>query len=109
MEAVGRWRCGSCGAWNGEESETTKVLANIRRRSAERVPGSKTDEADNQSSGGDGTDDGVMVGEGEEESDTGAEVKPELETTNAPGSEEIDPEPSRRTTRSRSKASKSKG
>ncbi|RMJ29014.1 hypothetical protein PHISP_00094 [Aspergillus sp. HF37] len=111
LEAVGRWRCGSCGAWNGEESETTKVLANIRRRSAERVSGSKADEADNQqSSPGDGTDDGVIVAGGEEDGfDTDAEVKLEPETTNAPVLEETDPEPSSRTTRSRSKASKSKG
>lgn len=32
-EELGRWRCGSCGAWNGEESEASKVLANIRGQS----------------------------------------------------------------------------
>lgn len=32
-EELGRWRCFSCGAWNGEESEASKVLANIRSQS----------------------------------------------------------------------------
>lgn len=27
LEALGQWRCGSCGAWNGEESEAKSVLA----------------------------------------------------------------------------------
>ncbi|KAK2753319.1 hypothetical protein FQN55_003448 [Onygenales sp. PD_40] len=30
LEEVGRWRCGSCGAWNGQESETKRALAGIQ-------------------------------------------------------------------------------
>lgn len=30
-EELGRWRCGSCGAWNGVESETTKILSTLRQ------------------------------------------------------------------------------
>lgn len=30
-EELGRWRCGSCGAWNGEESETTQILSSLRQ------------------------------------------------------------------------------
>ncbi|KAA8650284.1 hypothetical protein EYZ11_001341 [Aspergillus tanneri] len=64
LEELGRWRCGSCGAWNGEESETKKVLAGIRstpRQSAEGwEPVSGTD-SENHSSADDVTDDGVMV------------------------------------------------
>ncbi|OJD13313.1 hypothetical protein AJ78_06217 [Emergomyces pasteurianus Ep9510] len=30
LEEIGRWRCGSCGALNGEESETRKALAGIQ-------------------------------------------------------------------------------
>ncbi|KAJ6111362.1 hypothetical protein N7523_007423 [Penicillium sp. IBT 18751x] len=29
-EELGRWRCGSCGNWNGVESETTKILSSLR-------------------------------------------------------------------------------
>jgi len=29
-EELGRWRCGSCGSWNGVESETTKMLSTLR-------------------------------------------------------------------------------
>lgn len=34
-EELGRWRCGSCGAWNGEESETTKILSSLRQNVVE--------------------------------------------------------------------------
>ncbi|KAJ6112399.1 hypothetical protein N7512_007723 [Penicillium capsulatum] len=34
-EELGRWRCGSCGAWNGEESETTKILSTLRQNTTE--------------------------------------------------------------------------
>lgn len=30
-EELGRWRCGSCGAWNGQESETTQILSSLRQ------------------------------------------------------------------------------
>lgn len=29
-EELGRWRCGSCGSWNGVESETNKILTTLR-------------------------------------------------------------------------------
>ncbi|EDN11046.1 DUF2296 and TFIIa superfamily domain-containing protein [Histoplasma capsulatum] len=34
LEEIGRWRCGSCGALNGEESETTKALTGIQEAAA---------------------------------------------------------------------------
>ncbi|KAL1965486.1 hypothetical protein VTN77DRAFT_5742 [Rasamsonia byssochlamydoides] len=83
LEELGRWRCGSCGAWNGVESEAKKVLADIKRQSQsadstwESV--SKKGEED-VSSNGEVTDDGVIVGsetkdsEGEEEA---SEPEPE--------------------------------
>lgn len=33
LEDLGRWRCGGCGAWNGEESEAKKVLDSIQQSS----------------------------------------------------------------------------
>ncbi|KAJ5281968.1 hypothetical protein N7478_007340 [Penicillium angulare] len=29
-EELGRWRCGSCGAWNGIENETTQIISSLR-------------------------------------------------------------------------------
>ncbi|KGO66815.1 protein of unknown function DUF2296 [Penicillium italicum] len=68
LEELGRWRCGSCGAWNGVESEATEILNNLRQDAvpAEGTwePVSKAD-ADTQSS--EGTEEGVMVTSSEEE------------------------------------------
>ncbi|KAJ9489408.1 hypothetical protein VN97_g3879 [Penicillium thymicola] len=67
-EELGRWRCGSCVAWNGVESETTKILNNLRQ---DAVPAEGTwepvskAEADTQSS--ESTEEGVMVASSEEE------------------------------------------
>ncbi|CAG7962391.1 unnamed protein product [Penicillium nalgiovense] len=67
-EELGRWRCGSCQAWNGVESETTKILSSLRQDAGppegtwEPVPKA---EADTQYSGG--MEEGVMVASGEEE------------------------------------------
>ncbi|KAJ5695223.1 hypothetical protein N7536_005635 [Penicillium majusculum] len=67
-EELGRWRCGSCGAWNGVESEATKMLNNLRQ---DAVPAEGTwepvskAEADTQSS--ESTEEGVMVTSSEEE------------------------------------------
>lgn len=53
-EELGRWRCGSCGGWNGVESETTQILTSLRQDTAptegswESV--SKADALDTQSS-----------------------------------------------------------
>ncbi|KAJ5691808.1 hypothetical protein N7462_001231 [Penicillium macrosclerotiorum] len=33
-EELGQWRCGSCGAWNGAESETAKILSSLRQATA---------------------------------------------------------------------------
>jgi hypothetical protein len=80
LEELGRWRCGSCGAWNGEESETTKILSTLRQNSgpAEGVSGpSLPIEADVQA--GDVSDEGVMVAaseedeQGDQDSDQGGE------------------------------------
>jgi hypothetical protein len=70
LEELGRWRCGSCGAWNGVESEAKKVLAGIRNEplSADAAwePVSKPD-AENQSLVSDSPDEGVMVATSEDD------------------------------------------
>ncbi|KAJ5979821.1 hypothetical protein N7481_007119 [Penicillium waksmanii] len=102
-EELGRWRCGSCGAWNGVESETTKMLSSLRQRapgqgswdagrvSNENIPG-QTEEED--------TD---IVQNSEEDADPAKEeseeddVKEEEEEEEA--EEKSEPEPVRRSKR----------
>ncbi|CAG8180292.1 unnamed protein product [Penicillium salamii] len=84
LDELGRWRCGSCGIWNGVESEATQILSSLRQ-DAVPVGGSsealsKAD-ADPQSS--EGSDEAVMVASSEEEQ-----------------SEDPKPEPVRRSKRS---------
>jgi hypothetical protein len=43
LEEIGRWRCGSCGAWNGEESEAKKMLADIKKSQTVRSESEKTE------------------------------------------------------------------
>ncbi|CAG8005450.1 unnamed protein product [Penicillium olsonii] len=59
LEELGRWRCGSCGTWNGVESETTQILSSLRQDAAPAGSSepSKVD-ADAQS---DGSDEAVLV------------------------------------------------
>ncbi|KAF7122362.1 hypothetical protein CNMCM5793_000387 [Aspergillus hiratsukae] len=69
LEELGRWRCGSCGAWNGEESEAKKVLAGIRSqaRSADGAWESVAKPDSDWHSAGDATDEAVMVAASEDE------------------------------------------
>jgi hypothetical protein len=69
LEELGRWRCGSCGAWNGEESEAKKMLAGIRNqaRSADGAWESVTKPDSDSHSAGDVTDEAVMVATSEDE------------------------------------------
>ncbi|KAF4760409.1 hypothetical protein N7455_001874 [Penicillium solitum] len=94
-EELGRWRCGSCGAWNGVESEATKMLNNLRQ---DAVPAEGTwepvskAEADTQSS--ESTEEGVMVtSSGEEQVNSiGSDAEDQTE-------EEPKPAPVRRSKR----------
>ncbi|PGH31897.1 hypothetical protein GX50_05332 [[Emmonsia] crescens] len=56
LEEIGRWRCGSCGALNGEESETNKALAGIQDAAA--AAAAATNRNSNPSRGGDGAGSG---------------------------------------------------
>ena len=111
LEELGRWRCGGCNAWNGEESETTKVLADIRGQSKSQSqsdstwePVSKTD-ADNHSSVGDATDEAVLVAASEDGS-SAAETPEEEEQVEE---KKPEPQPTRKSTRVRSRGGKNKG
>ena len=70
-EDVGKWRCGECGTLNGEETETKKIIANIKEEAKSTVDRSSTkqqmpDMSDEEDTG----DRDTFIGEGEgEESD----------------------------------------
>lgn len=36
LEDLGKWRCGGCGAMNGEETEAKKIVASIREQATQR-------------------------------------------------------------------------
>lgn len=61
---LGRWRCGSCGAWNGVESETNQILTNLRDQIA---PAERTWEPVSHAEASEATDDGVMVAASEDD------------------------------------------
>lgn len=64
LEELGRWRCGSCGAWNGEESEAKKVLESIKSQPPPTTDGaweSVSQQQDSDSIYEEGTDDGIIV------------------------------------------------
>ncbi|OOF92936.1 hypothetical protein ASPCADRAFT_209590 [Aspergillus carbonarius ITEM 5010] len=122
LEELGRWRCGSCGAWNGEESEA-KVLAGIRKgpQSPEATwePVSSVD-GETRSSGGDVTDEGVMVAASDDQLEShssGGETPEEQESAQQSQEEEEEeeeeekpqPAPSKRMTRARAKSGRRKG
>ncbi|KAL2849897.1 hypothetical protein BJY01DRAFT_245695 [Aspergillus pseudoustus] len=91
LEELGRWRCGGCGAWNGEESATKKVLADIKAESEPVVESDPEGDIEHRSSAStaDGTDDGVIVARDEDrdavesQSSSGAET-PNEETEDEP-------------------------
>ncbi|OOQ84698.1 putative protein lunapark [Penicillium brasilianum] len=103
LEELGRWRCGSCGAWNGEESETTKILSTLRQNSdpAEDLSGSLlTTGSDVQ--GVDVSDEGVMVATSEED-EQGDRDSDEEKDDESNQEEEPQTEPVRRSKRGKGK------
>lgn len=76
-EELGRWRCGSCGGWNGVESETTQILTSLRQDTAPTEgswdSASKADVLDTHSS--EGLDD-VMAHSEEKQKDVQPRPEP---------------------------------
>lgn len=96
LEMLGRWRCGSCGVWNGE-SETAKVLDGIRQTQTSPSPAVNT-----------GGNNGPASSEDEFES--GNENGNEMESEQVRKEEEDEDEDDSTTRKTRSQAkSKSKG
>lgn len=79
---LGRWRCANCGAWNGEETEARKVIADIQREviedneAAQKMDEEKSESEDN--------DDGELTKKEEEEDDEDEQSEKEEETQSIP-------------------------
>ncbi|KAJ5469263.1 hypothetical protein N7539_008881 [Penicillium diatomitis] len=62
LEELGRWKCGSCGAWNGEESETTQLLSSLRNNvGSDPALGESVIISDKDVRGSEPSDDEVVV------------------------------------------------
>ncbi|KAJ5999543.1 hypothetical protein N7451_007353 [Penicillium sp. IBT 35674x] len=100
-EELGRWRCGSCGAWNGIESETTQMLSSLRQGSVAEGswgPGSSVEAEPQAHPEVENT--GDMTPPTEEEQSTDSEVS-HIEAKEE--QEEPEAEPVRRSTRGKAK------
>ncbi|OJJ06659.1 hypothetical protein ASPVEDRAFT_140942 [Aspergillus versicolor CBS 583.65] len=99
LEELGRWRCGGCGAWNGEESAAKKALADIKAESGPVEAVSDAEADVEHPSSVSGTDDGVIVTkeEGQDQIETGsssgAETPNEEAGDEQDDEEEVQPEP----------------
>ncbi|KAJ0421124.1 hypothetical protein BJY00DRAFT_111985 [Aspergillus carlsbadensis] len=86
LEELGRWRCGGCGAWNGEESATKKVLADIKAEAGPAAVESDP-EADAEHRSSASTDDGVIVARDEDgDEDEDGELEHEQENIDSQSS-----------------------
>jgi hypothetical protein len=79
---LGRWRCGNCGAWNGEETEARKVIADIQREVTEDDEAArKTDEEKSES---EANDDGELIKKKEEDDEEDEQSEKDEETQTIP-------------------------
>ncbi|KAL4778413.1 hypothetical protein BJX76DRAFT_352642 [Aspergillus varians] len=98
LEELGRWRCGGCGAWNGEESAAKKALADIKAESGhvEAISDAEGDaEHRSSASTGDGTDDAVMVTkeEDQDQDELESQSSSDAETPYEEAEDDQQPEP----------------
>lgn len=99
-EELGRWRCGSCGAWNGVESETNKILSTLRQTT--KPQGTLEPVQAELRTPDVGEDERVVAGSSEEEQ-ASSQVEDEVDETQEDQSEESKSEPARRSQRGKSK------
>lgn len=99
-EELGRWRCGSCGSWNGVESETNQILSTLRQTTTPQgtlepvLAEPRTPDV--------GQDERVVAGSSEE-AQTSSQVEDEVDETQEDQSEDLKSEPARRSKRGKSK------
>ncbi|CAD6567096.1 MAG: hypothetical protein ASARMPREDX12_009251 [Alectoria sarmentosa] len=107
LEDVGKWRCGSCGATNGEESEAKEIVASIKEQASfeERQP-DKGEEDDSEIRSRDVNDDDAPASqEDDNESDVtqySSETSKSMQRVQKKRAKLAEPEnPKRRSTRSK--------
>jgi len=66
LEALGRWRCGACGAWNGVAKKAPADIEGPSSPSNDGIRDPVLERNDEASSAGDATDDVVIVAAGDE-------------------------------------------
>ncbi|KAH0543719.1 hypothetical protein FGG08_002035 [Glutinoglossum americanum] len=106
LEDLGKWRCGGCGGWNGEEDEAKKIIAEVRdqaKADTKKLAQSSSDDSEEVHTG---SDNAVLV------PDRDGAASEEQENTQNPedvgGDEESDepkPSPSPKPKRGRPKGS----
>ncbi|KAJ6023692.1 hypothetical protein N7540_004489 [Penicillium herquei] len=105
-EELGRWRCGSCGSWNGVENEATQILSTLRQDVAAESswgpgPAIATD-GQSQPSEGEDVDELTPSSEEEQSNESEGSGDGEIQDTQ-PEEAETQPEPVRRSKRGKSK------
>lgn len=89
LEELGRWKCGSCGSWNGVESETTKILSTLRQNPSLSDDHEPASDASGRPKAEETVDDGTMTGSSEE----GQQTSPQdLEKENVEEAQDEQPE-----------------
>ncbi|KAJ5960755.1 uncharacterized protein N7479_007905 [Penicillium vulpinum] len=93
-EELGRWLCGSCRAWNGVESETTKILSSLRQDAVPEGTWEPMSKAETDTQSSEDMEEGVMAASSEEEQvdSLGSDGEGQME-------EEPEPAPVRRSKR----------
>lgn len=114
LEEVGKWKCGGCGGWNGEENEARKIVKEMQEeKKADEAEGwrevSKGDEK--RVSEGSGTEDEIVVVPAKVES---VDEDQEAEDPSGAGGEKSEgsgqeEEPTTEPKRGRPKSSRKKG
>ncbi|KAI9792384.1 MAG: hypothetical protein M1835_007889 [Candelina submexicana] len=66
LDDVGKWRCGGCGGWNGEENEATNIVAEIHEQAKADAVGLTQPRSEGKAglegpSSGDNTEDDVVL------------------------------------------------
>lgn len=118
LEQLGKWRCQSCGAWNGEENEAKRLVAvmKAKREADEREGWREVSRGDESGGEGEGDDEASKAAEkieesGDEEEDVvegSAEAEEKDSEKAGEGVAEVDTEGPKTRSKTKGKSSKKK-
>ena len=80
LDEIGKWRCASCGAWNGEKSEVKKIIGEVQEQIREERQ-LKADDVEHEDAGGSDEDAVLVSSEQEPEGDVEDDEKPSSRST----------------------------